>query len=613
MIRTQLIAYITGVLTLTGTLVGLSLWTGSIDPETGYPEPITVDGKTIEFTWTDDNTGEDLIIYTDKATYTNGISHAEVYIALHNNSGIKQNVSFGGYFRDSSKKVAELSVLTEVTEEFSETVQVEDCKRPRDYISTTSPSGEMVDLCTVFKDQTNTWQETSLRWVPLPQESRDPVADATNLAKTGAVRKSTEDFIADKVANYEMAIGEIVYFKALVQFPPNADDNFYFEAVGSEGAFGNLDPWFDAGWDYKVKIEVNPDYVDSTLTNYPLYVDLADMPSTFKDNILANGADIRVLESDESTETAFEIVNASTTASYGEMHILVDSLSSSATTTLYIYYGNATATAYAVGATYGRNAVWSDYARVTHMKDLTTSTLTDSTGNDTVPKAGANLPYETPQGFGDRGQIFIDSATDYADFNTVVNLGTVTYQAWVNISNYAVTTIDGYYLAKRSAATNGAVELGNIRPGGTDHVHSFSLRIGSGWRSANCPETAISTGTPYHVVGTYDGSNVRCYSNGVVGTALAYSGTIANLAVKTRIGQNPSFSTYRHVGEISEARIRSGALSADWIDAEYTNHATPSTFYFVGVEQTNTVPEDPTYPTTIYSGNIKVGGGIIVK
>ena len=122
--------------------------------------------------------------------------------------------------------------------------------------------------------------------------------------------------------------------------------------------------------------------VDSTLSNYPLYVDLSDMPDSFYDIVTEDGGDIRCYsDASLTTELAREVVTLDTTAKTGELHIKVPSVSSSADTTVYVFV-NGLDTEPAVTATYGRNAVWSNYAVVCHMEPVFPETDDDFTGTN---------------------------------------------------------------------------------------------------------------------------------------------------------------------------------------------------------------------------------------
>ena len=48
--------------------------------------------------------------------------------------------------------------------------------------------------------------------------------------------------------------------------------------------------------------------VDADLSDFPVYVDLSDLPAGFHSNVQDGGADIRVTESDGETEVAREVV-----------------------------------------------------------------------------------------------------------------------------------------------------------------------------------------------------------------------------------------------------------------------------------------------------------------
>ena len=105
--------------------------------------------------------------------------------------------------------------------------------------------------------------------------------------------------------------------------------------------------------------------VPSTQSNFPTYIDLSRLGIT----TLAEAQSVRVYaDSGKTTEWAREIVSLT------EMHVKVPSLTS--TVDIYIDADGIRAD-YAVGATYGRNAVWAGFRVVYHMNDV----LTDSTGN----------------------------------------------------------------------------------------------------------------------------------------------------------------------------------------------------------------------------------------
>ena len=158
--------------------------------------------------------------------------------------------------------------------------------------------------------------------------------------------------------------------------------NMYFNSLPSSPS-----PWYDTNWPYRKQITVQFSQVDSTESNIPVYVDLADLGTDFFASVNVDGGDIRVTNSNGVTEMAREVVAVNKGSETGELHFRADSLSSSSPTSFYIYYGNSGASDYAVTATYGRNNVWSNnYDAVYHLEEdaagITSNNLyVDSTGN----------------------------------------------------------------------------------------------------------------------------------------------------------------------------------------------------------------------------------------
>ena len=216
------------VLGLVG-VVSITLYTGSINYANRTVSPIEMDGKTIEFTCTDSIAGEDLVIITDKCEYKDGLSHAIVYAAVANRSGVNQNVELMAAFRGSGKRIREISVLTNVTKEVHDPVYTEEC--------TNTASGT---LCVDVQTSTTTRQITEATWGPLPTTIRDvaEVAKEAGYLK-GKTREQIADFFAgDKSIAFPIKKNEVLYYKIHIEMPPNERNEFYFEAVGSLGGYG---------------------------------------------------------------------------------------------------------------------------------------------------------------------------------------------------------------------------------------------------------------------------------------------------------------------------------------------------------------------------------------
>lgn len=592
--------------TLGAGAVAVSLYFGGFDPELNRPTPITVDGEVIEFTWTDDNTNEDLLIYTDQRDYENGFSNASVYVAVTNQSGVDQDVSLMGSFVNQRRKIKDVSVLTTATFAATSTEtgtcrdltgsqiqnQISKGLDPEDYFiteyaPTTTP--RTFEVCD--KDIVVTYS-TSTEWVALPQTKRDIYEVAIEegyLDKLSRIRKSVDGYVAEnKTLHFPIKAGQTLYYKLDLEYPANDSGNFFLEAVGSEGAYGHLDPWFDANWNYKVALEINPSYVSgsSNLTSFPVYLDLADLPPEFHTNVKTDGCDIRIVESDDATETAFELVSYDATGDTGELHFLADSVSYNATTTFYVYYGNSGASCYADTATYGAQNVWGDYAGVWHF-----DTVNDSTANNFDLTAAGNASVGNTGGkLGDSSSH--DGTGDYFSEPDHVSLdmgtGDYTLQAWVNTNDYTVrqpaifkgdVSGDFYYLGFDGSGFSNNVGMGIDDAADFDFVRGGAASVGSNaW---------------YQITGVWDatGEDMYLYVDGTsVATALNQAMGDVSSAEDLQIGTSDGEITAAGSswdGELDEVRMRQSQLSSDWLATEFNNQDTPTPFYWIGDEETN--------------------------
>jgi hypothetical protein len=151
------------------------------------------------------------------------------------------------------------------------------------------------------------------------------------------------------------------------------------------------------------------------------------------------------------------------------------------------------------------------------------------------------------------GALHFDGIDDYVDCPNDVSLeitGTaISLAAWVkyetagNYSAIAMKTTsddwaDGYGLYADNAVVNFYVtDYGNRA--------TKSFAADDQW---------------HHVVGTYDGSNVRIYVDGVEGTPFSYTGSISNADHSFEIGRG-SHNDYNFSGALDDVRLYNAALT----------------------------------------------------
>jgi hypothetical protein len=94
----------------------------------------------------------------------------------------------------------------------------------------------------------------------------------------------------------------------------------------------------------------------------------------------------------------------------------------------------------------------------------------------------------------------------------------------------------------------------------------------------------ITAGKWTYVSGTYDGTTLRLYVDGVQVGTTASTINIGTTNVPLDIGYNSGYLQEAFEGALDEARISNAVRSADWISTEYYNQSAPNTFYSYSAE-----------------------------
>jgi len=352
--------------------------------------------------------------------------------------------------------------------------------------------------------------------------------------------------------------------------------------------------WFDTDWTYRISITIQYEQVDATLTNFPVYVRLADLPSTFFSTSNTNCTDLRVIETNMVTQTAREVVACDLGGNTGELHFLADSVSSSSDTVFYIYYDNDLASEPARDATYGSENAWnSGYLGVYHLEEAVNTNpggYNDSTSN-LYHGTGVDMTATEVGGKIGKAQDLVPTA-DYIDLGASTRWssmgdpgGQFTISAWVNID---VEDADRCLVCQAGSGN----ELIYWADSSSDDGYIFYLD--GDYVPANNNPTGVFPGTWEYVIANYSDASgdAALYYNGARdGTRV--TATFAQGAVNMLIGHcNGCSGTPRAWdGQMDEVRISDTADhgTVEWVDAEHTNQNTPTTFYNVGTQEE--VPE----------------------
>ena len=81
--------------------------------------------------------------------------------------------------------------------------------------------------------------------------------------------------------------------------------------------------------------------------------------------------------------------------------------------------------------------------------------------------------------------------------------------------------------------------------------------------------STLTTGNWYHLVGTYDGSDMRIYLNGSEETNTSKTGSISTSSNDIEIGRYSINSTYAYSDQIAQPRIYNRALTAEEVQRNY--------------------------------------------
>lgn len=338
--------------------------------------------------------------------------------------------------------------------------------------------------------------------------------------------------------------------------------------------------WLSNSWEKRTPITINASEVPSDQTDIALALPLDLFSSTtLFSTVKAGGVDIRVTESDGTTEIPVEVVRIDTGGSTGRIYIKIPgTLSSSTDTDLYINYGNPSATLPARTSTYGSENVWSSvYQMVYHFTESSPtngSTIVDSTSNNRDGTlGGGNLTSLTtsPAGGG-----FDWDGDEYIGLGTITGMeNDLTITAYVNSETGSEGFVVGHpFVSGDVQYIAGAGRLRNFK--GLS-VYNPSWSFGSGF-------DAYQTGNWHRMVWTCTGSNQKQFTDGVQeGSSSGTNTMVASGA--TEIGRYANDNDY-FVGGL-DAFTFSTYVSDDYVETQYNAAEDSANFYTIGTEETN--------------------------
>jgi hypothetical protein len=339
--------------------------------------------------------------------------------------------------------------------------------------------------------------------------------------------------------------------------------------------------WYPGGWLYRKPLSIGSGNVSSNLTDFPVLVSLASDTDLAAD---AQGDfdDILFTAADGTTKLSHEIEKYNETTGELVAWVKVPTVSSSADTVFYMYYGNATA-----GNQQDPTGVWSNgYAGVWHLKEDPSGTapqMNDSTSNALHATSVGSMTSGNQIGGQIDGALDFDGSDDYLTSSDYDITGAITVSAWVNWD--AISANNEGIVSKRTGDENN----GNWALRFNSGVYEWLLWSGIDSRQNLNSLSAPTAGQWEYVVLTFDDptNTARIYLDGGLDNSnTSMTNNLADTPEIIKIAQHGQGSTTLN-GKLDEVRLASAARSADWISAEYINQADHDNFQSLCAEETD--------------------------
>ena len=337
-------------------------------------------------------------------------------------------------------------------------------------------------------------------------------------------------------------------------------------------------------------------------TNFPLLFSgtYSDLATTSNGGAVtsSNGYDIIFASDPYGTNILpFEQESYNPTTGAVIYWVQVPTLSHTSDTVIYLFYGNSSITT----DQSNKNGVWdSNFLGVWHV-DETSGQQQDSTTNGNNSTAVSVTAEGSATGEVGGSDQFNTSRPDHVDLPNIALSSAFTLEAWI----YPTAYVDVARIVAKAYSSNTAPWVDYDLA--MDTAASQKIDVGfdqNGTSVGLTSNTTVPLNQWTHVVGTYDGSNLRLFLNGASDSTAAASGSVATVSQTTEIGYNNVYGPQSFTGKIDEVRISATARSADWIATEYNNQSSPATFYSTGTPTTYSGPEISTLSPS--SGDIGI-------
>ena len=327
-----------------------------------------------------------------------------------------------------------------------------------------------------------------------------------------------------------------------------------------QGGSVSAEPFNPSEYAYRMRITFTNFVGRGTLTNFPVLIRFNTDDNFYAGFSSTNGYDLRFDMPDSDGALNHDIDTWNTT---GESFVWVQMTNFTQNSVLWAYWGNEDAEQPA-SATNG--ATWSgDYIAVWHMNETNTVDAANNAKEgrtagvlsvSTNATIGSSLSYSGGNGNGVlvTNEAGLFSRDGMAPFTASAWMKAPTISEWSRLIDQGLNGTDGWALAL--------------------HRDNFTATLGA---RAGRPQaestTVLNDNAWHHVVGTYDGSNLRIFIDGELEDTTASAEGPNVGSTELGLGANPTGGE-SFVGLLDEARVSSVARSTNWVWASYQNQGT---------------------------------------
>lgn len=334
-----------------------------------------------------------------------------------------------------------------------------------------------------------------------------------------------------------------------------------------------------------IGVALNPTAGGGTISDFPVLVNLSS-DSDVQSHAQSTGNDI-LFTDENGNKLNHEIEKYNNSTGETVAWVEIPSLSSSTDTTIYMYYGNQSAS-----NQQNATAVWdTNYKGVWHLSETPSAAAQDSTsdnydGTVTGMEAGDQVAGQI-----DGSLVFDGTTAEFIDIGKQTNLYSNTaYTASCWIKRAGTGSERHFFSNYNSGATRASYDMFVTATNTVGLVV-----INNGPSVAIQSTTTLNTTNWYYITAVWSGTTGTIYVNGTSeasGSNASAMPTFINVG-NTAIGRPGSFTSANYNGTIDECRFSTTNRSSNWITTEYNNQSSPSTFYSLGQEETKNYATAP--------------------